>query len=174
MTVRKVNVRCDLNASLSEGGFQHAAASIADRLGARRIGAGVHEAVAERPIWPYHYHYSSEEWLYVISGRPVLRDAAGRRALKSGDLLCFPPDHRGAHTVFGPGRFIILSTNESSGPWVSVYPDSDKISNRHGEVVRALIISTTGFPANAYYPDSGTWSCATTHTLQLSRCPGTT
>jgi uncharacterized cupin superfamily protein len=75
----------------------------------------------------YHYHYSSEEWLYVISGTPVLRDAGGRRVLGSGDLVCFPPDHRGAHTVFGPGRFIIFSTNESSGPWVSVYPDSDKI-----------------------------------------------
>jgi uncharacterized cupin superfamily protein len=129
MTVRKVNVlSCELDESLDEAGFRHAAAAIGDRLGARRIGAGVYEAFADCPIWPYHYHYSSEEWLYVISGAPVLRDAGGRRTLSSGDLLCFPPDHRGAHTMFGPGRFIIFSTNESSGPWVAVYPDSDKIS----------------------------------------------
>lgn len=128
MTVRKVNVlQCELDESLDEAGFRHVAASIADRLGARRIGASVYEAVADRPIWPYHYHYSTEEWLYVISGTPVLRDAGGRRALSCGDLVCFAPDHRGAHTVSGPGRFIIFSTNESSGPWVSVYPDSDKI-----------------------------------------------
>lgn len=129
MTVRKVNVlNCVLDESLDEAGFQHAAAAIADRLGAQRIGASVYEAFADRSIWPYHYHYSSEEWLYVISGTPVLRDAGGRRALCCGDLVCFASDHRGAHTVSGPGRFIIFSTNESSGPWVSVYPDSDKIS----------------------------------------------
>jgi uncharacterized cupin superfamily protein len=28
----------------------------------------------------------------------------------------------------GPGRFIVFSTDESPGPYVSVYPDSDKIS----------------------------------------------
>jgi uncharacterized cupin superfamily protein len=129
MTVRKLNLlHCDLDESLDEAGFRHAAASIADPLGAQRIRASVYEAFADRPIWPYHYHYSSEEWLYVISGTPVLRDAGGRQALRSGDLVCFPPDHRGAHTLFGPGRFIIFSTNESSGPWVSVYPDSDKVS----------------------------------------------
>lgn len=27
-----------------------------------------------------------------------------------------------------PGRFIVFSTDESDGPYVSVYPDSDKIS----------------------------------------------
>ena len=104
MTVRKVNVLdCELHESLDEAGFRHAAASIADPLGAQRIGAGVYEAFADRPIWPYHYHYSSEEWLYVISGTPVLRDAGGRRALRSGDLVCFSPDHRGAHTMLALG-----------------------------------------------------------------------
>ena len=85
------------------------------------FGASVYEAVADRPIWPYHYHYSSEEWLYVISGAPVLRDAGGRRALCSGDLLCFPTDHRGAHTVLGPGRFrlqrdILSATKQGEVP----------------------------------------------------------
>jgi uncharacterized cupin superfamily protein len=129
MAVRKVNVlRCDLDETLDEAGFRHAVAPLAHRLGAQRIGAAVYEAVADRAIWPYHYHYSTEEWLYVVAGTPVLREPFGRRALQRGDLVCFPADHRGAHTVLGPGRFIIFATNESSGPWVSVYPDSDKIS----------------------------------------------
>jgi len=37
------------------------------------------------------------------------------------------PGH-GAHTLEGPGRFVIFSGERSSGPFVSVYPDSDKVS----------------------------------------------
>jgi uncharacterized cupin superfamily protein len=43
-------------------------------------------------------------------------------------VVCFPVGHRGAHTLEGPGRFILFSGERSSGPFVSVYPDSDKVS----------------------------------------------
>ena len=119
---------CELDESLDRAGFRHAGASIGHRIGAGRLGAAVYEADAGYPIWPYHYHYATEEWMYVISGAPMLRDAGGQRALRSGDLVCFPIGHLGAHTMTGPGRFIVFSTDESSGPYVSVYPDSDKIS----------------------------------------------
>jgi hypothetical protein len=42
--------------------------------------------------------------------------------------VCFPPGHRGAHTLEDPGRFVLFSGEKSSGPFVSVYPDSDKVS----------------------------------------------
>jgi uncharacterized cupin superfamily protein len=159
MPLRTVNVfRCELDQTLDEAGFRHAATSVADRIGGRRLGAGIYEAVADHPIWPYHYHYSSEEWLYVLSGAPVLRDAGGRRALSPGDLVCFPPNHRGAHTMFGPGRFIIFSTNESRGPWVSVYPDSDKLSvapGRHeATALNALLLPRSA--AVGYWHGEGT------------------
>lgn len=48
--------------------------------------------------------------------------------LDAGDVVCFAAGHRGAHTLEGPGRFIIFSGERSSGPFVSVYPDSDKVS----------------------------------------------
>ncbi len=128
MAVPRLNVlTCDLDGTLERPGFRHAGAPIGGRIGAERIGAGLYEAVAGLPIWPYHYHYGTEEWVYVLSGAPVLRDPGGRRGLSPGDLACFPPDHRGAHTLEGPGRFLIFSTRESSGPWMSVYPDSDKV-----------------------------------------------
>ena len=107
-------------------GFWFRAAALGPRLGAARIGAGLYEARAGVPIWPYHYHYPAEEWLYVLDGAPVLRDVAGSRVLQTGDAVCFAPGHRGAHTLKGPGRFIIFSS-QSAGPFVSVYPDSDKV-----------------------------------------------
>ncbi|HEY3765538.1 MAG TPA: cupin domain-containing protein [Gaiellales bacterium] len=128
MSVRKLNVlTCELDESLDRAGFRHAAAAIGQRIGAERLGAAVYDAEAGHPIWPYHYHCAAEEWLYVISGAPVLRDAGGERTLRSGDLICFPAGHLGAHTVHGPGRFILFST-DAPGPYIAAYPDSDKVA----------------------------------------------
>jgi uncharacterized cupin superfamily protein len=109
-------------------GFWFRVAALGARIGAARIGAAVYEARAGVPIWPYHYHYPDEEWLYVLEGAPVLRDGGGRRVLEAGDVVCFAPGHRGVHTLEGPGRFVLFSGERSSGPFVSVYPDSDKVS----------------------------------------------
>ncbi|HEY4097402.1 MAG TPA: cupin domain-containing protein, partial [Baekduia sp.] len=130
----------ELGAHLDEAGFRHRATAVGARLGARRIGAGVYDAEAGLPIWPYHYHYGVEEWLYVIAGAPVLREPAGERALTPGDLVCFPSGHLGAHTVSGPGRFLMFSTGHEDEPWMSVYPDSDKISGPGGVFPRASAV----------------------------------
>ena len=60
----------------------------------------------------------------MIAGAPVLREPAGERTLTSGDLVCFPSGHHGAHTVKGSGRFVIFATGQHLEPWMSVYPDS--------------------------------------------------
>jgi len=131
--VRKVNiVSVELDDPLDEAGFRHDGATIGDRLGGQRIGASVYAAEAGDTIGPYHYHHGVEEWLYVISGEPVLRDAEGRRKLQPGDLVCFPSGAGGAHTADGPGRFIIFSTGTHREPWMSVYPDSGKVSGPEG------------------------------------------
>ncbi len=130
--VRSVNVgELELDDSLIDvPGFRFDAAQIAERIGAERIGAAVYRADPGVPIWPYHYHHGSEEWLYVIEGGPVLREPAGERTLRTGDIVCFPTGPVGAHTVKGPGRFVMLSVD--SKPRTAVYPDSDKVSNPGG------------------------------------------
>ena len=127
----------DLEASLDEPGFRHGATAVGPRLGAQRIGAGVYQAEAGVPIWPYHYHHGVEEWLYVIAGAPVLREPAGVRILTPGDLVCFPSGHLGAHTLQGPGRFVIFSAGNDVEPYMSVYPDSDKVSGPGGILLRS-------------------------------------
>ena len=128
----------ELDERLGENGFRHVATSVGERLGAQRGGAAVYEAEAGVPIWPYHYHHGIEEWLYVIAGAPVLREPAGERTLASGDLVCFPSGHVGAHTLSGPGRFVIFSTGRE--PYMSVYPDSDKISGPGGILLRSAAV----------------------------------
>lgn len=141
VSVPKVNIHgVELDERLDEAGFRHVAATVGDRLGARRIGASVYEAEAGVPIWPYHYHHGIEEWLYVIAGEPVLREPAGERVLAAGDVVRFPSGHAGAHTVRGPGRFVIFATGQYDEPYLSVYPDSDKISGPGGILLRGSAV----------------------------------
>jgi uncharacterized cupin superfamily protein len=141
MSVTKVNVlSVELDEPLDEAGFRHIAASVGLRLGARRIGASVYQAEADVPIWPYHYHYGIEEWLYVIAGPPVLREPAGERTLAPGDVVCFPSGQLGAHSLRGPGRFVIFSTGQAVEPYMSVYPDSDKIGGPEGIHLRSSAV----------------------------------
>jgi len=141
VSVTKVNIiGVELVEPLDEAGFRHVATSVGERLGAHRIGASVYQAEAGVPIWPFHYHHGIEEWLYVIAGAPVLREPAGERTLAPGDLVCFPTGHRGAHTVKGPGRFVILATGEHVEPWMCVYPDSGKVSGPEGILLRSSAV----------------------------------
>jgi uncharacterized cupin superfamily protein len=136
--VEKVNILgVELDQSLDEAGFRHAGTSVGPRL---RIGASVYRAEAGVPIWPYHYHHGVEEWLYVMAGAPVLREPAGEWVLTPGDLVCFPSGHLGAHTVRGPGRFVILDAGRDAEPHVSVYPDSDKVGGPEGILLRSSAV----------------------------------
>jgi uncharacterized cupin superfamily protein len=153
MSVAKVNIfGVELDAALDQAGFRHSATPVGRRLRARRIGAGVYQAEAGFPIWPYHYHHGVEEWLYVIAGAPALRDPAGERVLTPGDLVCFPSGHLGAHTVSGPGRFVIFSTGHDVEPYMSVYPDSDKVGGPEGLLLRTSAVG--------YWHGEGTAGCS--------------
>ena len=139
MSFKKANVfSIELDHSLDEAGFRHIVTPVGGKIGAERIGAAVYEAEAGLPIWPYHYHHGVEEWLYALSGAPVLREPAGERTLAPGDLVCFPSGHLGAHTVKGPGRFVIFSAG--TRPSMSVYPDSDKTSGPEGILLRSSAV----------------------------------
>jgi uncharacterized cupin superfamily protein len=141
VSINKVNIlSIELDHRLDEAGFRHVATGVGPRLAAQRIGAGIYQAERGAPIWPYHYHYGIEEWLYVIAGAPVLREPAGERTLAPGDLVAFPSGHVGAHTVKGPGRFVIFSTGHDAEPYMSVYPDSDKVSGPEGLLLRTSAV----------------------------------
>jgi uncharacterized cupin superfamily protein len=141
VSISKVNIHTvDLDERLDEAGFRHVATAVGPRLGAARMGAGVYEAEAGVPIWPYHYHHGVEELLYVIAGAPVLREPARARKLAPGDLVCYPSGPLGAHTLTGPGRFVIFSTGHEREPWMSVYPDSDKVSGPEGLLLRSSAV----------------------------------
>jgi uncharacterized cupin superfamily protein len=134
-----VNVTtCELDTGWERGEFRCTAFQLAEPLGASVIGATVYEMQAGDKLGPYHYHSGVEEWLFVVSGTPVLRDPGGERTLEPGALAAFQSGPLGAHTVHGPGRVVMFSTGAKGWgeAFVTVYPDSDKIGAARGVMFR--------------------------------------
>jgi uncharacterized cupin superfamily protein len=110
-------------------GYGASYARLGPLVGATALGMSVYELPPGQSICPYHYEVGFEEWLIVLTGRPVLRTPEGEQELAPGDVICFHEGPAGAHKVTNrgkePARLMIFSTKGM--PVVFVYPDSDKI-----------------------------------------------
>jgi uncharacterized cupin superfamily protein len=129
--MRRFNLQSgELDIDHDHPGYSWRAVRVGDKIGGERIGAALYDLPDGEKTFPYHYHHGVEEWAYVVEGAPVLRTPDGERALKQGDIVCFPAGSGGAHAFHGPGRVLIISANAL--PSIAVYPDSDKVGPRAG------------------------------------------
>jgi uncharacterized cupin superfamily protein len=102
--------------------------SVREALVGELIGCTLYEFDPGVQLWPYHFHCNNEEWLIVVAGTPTLRTPDGECELRAGDLVAFPENEAGAHTLYNridaPVRLAIFSTSNQG----SVnYPDSGKV-----------------------------------------------
>jgi uncharacterized cupin superfamily protein len=110
-------------------GFRARRARIGYELGSELIGASLWELPPGEAAYPYHFHYSDEEIVIVLSGRPSLRTPEGVRELEEGEAIRFPLGEEGAHQIRNDsGETVTFIAISSSGRAdVVVYPDSDKL-----------------------------------------------
>ena len=105
------------------------AARVGKAIGATRLGLSIYDLPTGQAICPYHFEWTDEEWLIVITGTPTLRTPEGEQVLGPGDTVCFPEGPEGAHHIRndadGVSRVALLSTKNGVG--VAEYPDSDKV-----------------------------------------------
>jgi uncharacterized cupin superfamily protein len=110
-------------------GWRSKFALVGAHIGAEQIGATACEIEPGERLWPYHTHYSNEEWLIVLRGEPTLRTPEGEQTLAEGDVVCFRRGKEGAHQVINrsesPARVLMLSTVIS--PEIIEYLDSGKV-----------------------------------------------
>ena len=110
-------------------GFRSRRARIGYELGTELIGCSLWELPPGEAAYPYHFHYSDEELVIVLSGRPSLRTPKGNRELEEGEAIRFQLGEEGAHQIFNPtdqpATFLAVSSH--GRPDVVVYPDADKI-----------------------------------------------
>ena len=118
----------DFSAEETPDGFRCSAVTIGPKIGAKRLGMTVYELPVGQAVCPYHFEWTDEEWLVVISGTPTLRTPEGERTLEAGDVVCFPDGPAGAHSFRNDTdenvRVLFLSTKT---PVAMVrFPDSAK------------------------------------------------
>lgn len=120
-----------------------------ESLGGQVIGATVWESKPGFTRGPYHFHDGIEEWAYVVTGKPRLRDRAGERALSPGTLVAFATGPDGAHTFSGEGRIVMFSAGARGWgeAFTSVYLDADKIGGKPGmQFLRSSALDTWAEP----------------------------
>ena len=120
-------------------------------LDGRQLGASVYELPPGQAICPYHYEYGEEEWLLVLSGRPVLRHPGGEDALEPWDLVAFPTGPDGAHAVRSDTAETVrvLMFSNVVLPTATAYPDSGKIGVWTGHKDEDVMVRRTS--AVGYY-----------------------
>jgi uncharacterized cupin superfamily protein len=159
----KVNVmHCEMQPLYERGRFQTTYHDLTGPLGACVIGATVFETKAGYTRGPYHFHDGVEEWMYVVSGEPVLRDPSGERALEPGTLVAFQAGPDGAHTFDGPGRVVMFSVGARGWgeAFTSVYLDADKIGGKPGVLfLRSAALESWTEPAVVAVPPAPTGPC---------------
>jgi uncharacterized cupin superfamily protein len=110
-------------------GFRARRARIGYELASELIGASLWQLPPGEAAYPYHFHYSDEEIVIVLKGRPTLRCPQGTRAMQEGEAVRFALGEAGAHQILNrtdePVTFLAISS--SGRPDIVVYPDSGKI-----------------------------------------------
>ncbi len=110
-------------------GFRSRRARIGRQLGSERVGCSLWEVPPGEAAYPYHYHYSDEELVFVIRGRPTLRTPEGSNELEQGDVVRFVLGETGAHQLVNrtDETVTFLSVSSHGHPDIVIYPDSNKL-----------------------------------------------
>lgn len=110
-------------------GFRALRARVGHQLGTERLGLSVWEVPPGEAAYPLHFHFTEEEAVIVLEGRPSLRTPDGWRELEEGAVVSFLRGEQGAHQIVNRTservRFLALSTNGE--PDLVIYPDSNKL-----------------------------------------------
>ena len=110
-------------------GYRPHSVQLGPKLGGSLLGMSIYDLPPGEAICAYHFEWTDEEWLLVISGSPTVRTPEGDVELRPGDVACFPAGPGGDHSVGNrsgePARVAMFSTKSEFG--IAEYPDSDKV-----------------------------------------------
>jgi uncharacterized cupin superfamily protein len=99
-------------------------------LGAKELGASLHELLPGSTGFHLHAHYGMEEMFFVLGGAPTLRTGSGEDLLAPGDVVFCPRGIEGLHTFTNPtdetARVLAVSTMPM--PEVVLYPELRKVA----------------------------------------------
>ena len=108
-------------------------------LGAKELGASLHELLPGSTGFNLHAHYGMEEMFFVLSGTPTLRTGDGEEELAPGDVVFCPRGIDGPAHVHESDRRRPRACSPSRRkplPEVVLYPELGKVARRDAQPVR--------------------------------------
>ena len=97
---------------------------------AKHCATAFYELPPGKSNYPYHYHLTSEETFYIVSGTGILKTPEGEMEVHAGDLMFFPAGEQGAHKLTNSSdseALVYIDFDTLADPNVCVYPDSNKV-----------------------------------------------
>lgn len=101
-------------------------------IGARKLGYRLAKLPPGKAFCPLHWHVASEEFFYVLEGKPSIRMLNGTLPCQPGDFIAFPTGERGVHQLrndSSEAALVLLVGIEETALDMEAcfYPDSDKV-----------------------------------------------
>lgn len=123
-------------------------------IGARKLGYRLANLPPGKVFCPLHWHVGSEEFFYVLEGRPSIRMGSGTLECRPGDYIAFPAGERGAHQLRNdssePALVLLVGIEEPALDMEACfYPDSDKLGLWTASEGRIRLVRAT--PDLEYY-----------------------
>ena len=122
----------EFNDSRDHPGFKARRAKVGHQAGAFKTGLSYWEVDPGQAAYPYHAHWTEEEIVVVLEGRPSLRTPAGWRDLEQGEVVVFPTGEEGAHQIVNKTEETVrfLSFSNSGEPEVIIQLEAGKYGVR--------------------------------------------
>jgi uncharacterized cupin superfamily protein len=109
--------------------FASRARRLTTAVASRAIGCSWFEVQPGNAAFPFHWHASNEEAIYVLDGEGTLRLGDERYPVRAGDYVALLTGPEHAHQLINTGaaplRYLVISTMHPVE--VAGYPDSKKI-----------------------------------------------
>jgi uncharacterized cupin superfamily protein len=134
MDVTKVLVTTKAELGATHIGFHPAyeydRAEVLPRNGGNRCGVIFYDIAPGKSSFPFHYHSSSEEIFYIISGRGVVETNEGEIPVGAGSVVVCPAGEGGGHRITNTSDSEVLSyidIDTVPETDMAVYPKTGKI-----------------------------------------------
>jgi uncharacterized cupin superfamily protein len=136
---RVVNIDEVKPTEVAHGRFGIQRRGLGNAAGGQKLGCSYYEQPPGKAAFPFHFHLSNEEAIYVLEGEVTLRIGAERVTLRAGDYVAIPVGAEHAHQLINESssvvRYLAMSTMQY--PEVVQYPDSKKLGAM-GPGIRAV------------------------------------
>ncbi len=108
--------------------FEYKKKSLSQNSGGQKLGCSIYEVPPGKSAFPFHYHCSNEEAIFILEGNAELRFGEQSYFVSKGDYLTFPAEGS-AHQLTNRGETVLIYICISTmiEPDIKIYPDSGKV-----------------------------------------------